>query len=627
MTNKLTTKRALLTSVMALFLCFTMLLGTTYAWFTDSVSTANNTITIGNLDMTVDYTLDGVTWKSLDGANDLFDGTWEPGHTEVVALRITNAGSLAIKYLAKLNVASEVIGKNVLGGDLVLSELLTVSLIQQATAAEIVAAFASENADYDSTALFCDTDEIDAQTLLKKGDVAYLIVKVDMATTVGNEANHNGKDLPAINFGINVFATQFTSEEDSFGADYDADADFVTYFTSGVHTLNATLIATSATDVVTATGADTVVTITGGYYDAADQDCAVWAYDGATVIIEGGEFYHNGLAEDATPANHIDLIYAGSNGGKIIVKGGFFASRGKNIWILNEKDNQGEIVVCGGTFVNWNPADNVSEGANTNFLADGYYVVSETKANGDVWYTVVEAGANDVFATPADVQDVINNAAAGTNVILLAGEYDNIVAKSNITITGSHGAVVGCLNLSGAENVTIKGVTFDAANAGVARDGEGTGKQYANLISGGTEKNIVGARNIVIDGCYFTGTFANGGTSIAFTDQKRPSGFSGNITIKNCVFDTVNAYYNIYGYYTGSSNSGHGNFVIENNTFKTVFTQGGAIYLGRYASSTPVVVTGNTFEVAASLNEAMGIQAHSNSYTVSINASNNTFAN
>ena len=90
MTRNRSTKSALISSVVALFLCFTMLLGTTYAWFTDSVASGSNVITAGNLDIKVEYTLDGENWDLLDGANDLFQmSQWEPGHTEVVALRIS----------------------------------------------------------------------------------------------------------------------------------------------------------------------------------------------------------------------------------------------------------------------------------------------------------------------------------------------------------------------------------------------------------------------------------------------------------------------------------------------------------------------------------------------------------
>ena len=50
-----------------------------------------------------------------------------------------------------------------------------------------------------------------------------------MPTTVGNEANHNGTEIPEINLGISVLATQYTYENDSFGNDYDKDAEFVEY--------------------------------------------------------------------------------------------------------------------------------------------------------------------------------------------------------------------------------------------------------------------------------------------------------------------------------------------------------------------------------------------------------------
>ena len=53
------------------------------------------------------------------------------------------------------------------------------------------------------------------------------------------------------------------------------------------------------------------------------------------------------------------------------------------------KDGTANIVVTGGTFVNFDPSNNTAEGAGTDFVADGYRVVSEEKENGDIWYTVV----------------------------------------------------------------------------------------------------------------------------------------------------------------------------------------------------------------------------------------------
>ncbi|MBR2474426.1 MAG: SipW-dependent-type signal peptide-containing protein [Clostridia bacterium] len=231
MNNTKSTKRALLASVMALFLCFTMLLGTTFAWFTDSAASGSNVITAGNLDLEVEYTLDGKNWNDLDGADDLFQkGLWEPGHTEVVALKITNAGTLALKYTANMNILNEKIGTNKDGNDIVLSEILTVgTLVQAANQVGDIAvelAFKNENM-YKGTTAFKASNILEESQELFPGDAHYVIIKVDMAESVGNEANAKDKDsVPSIEFGINVLATQFTYENDSFGNQYDAGAKY-----------------------------------------------------------------------------------------------------------------------------------------------------------------------------------------------------------------------------------------------------------------------------------------------------------------------------------------------------------------------------------------------------------------
>ncbi len=234
MTKTKSTKRALLMSALALLACVSMLVGSTFAWFTDSVTSGNNVITAGNLDIAVEYTLDGENWKDLDGATDLFQkGLWEPGHTEVVALRVKNNGTLALKYNANMNIVSETIGKTKDSKDIKLSDILTVSTLTQQAYDEnganwagdisLMLAFTGENAGglkYDAPVKFNESI-LGAGQMLLPGHAYYVIVKVDMAETVGNEANHNGTDIPSIEFGINVFATQYTHESDSFDNQYD----------------------------------------------------------------------------------------------------------------------------------------------------------------------------------------------------------------------------------------------------------------------------------------------------------------------------------------------------------------------------------------------------------------------
>ena len=113
MTSSKSTKRALITSALAILMCAAMLIGATFAWFTDTASTGVNKIQAGNLDIEVEYTLDGKTWNNLDEATDIFQkGLWEPGHTEVVALKFKNNGSLALKYSINMNIVDETVGLN-----------------------------------------------------------------------------------------------------------------------------------------------------------------------------------------------------------------------------------------------------------------------------------------------------------------------------------------------------------------------------------------------------------------------------------------------------------------------------------------------------------------------------------
>ena len=208
--------------------------------------------------------------------------------------------------------------------------------------------------------------------------------------------------------------------------------------------------------------------------------------------------------------------------------------------------------------------------------------------------------------------------AANEKFILLAADCEgNFKMQSNTTIAAMSGVKVGSIDLNGADNVTLVGIKFDAANAAQCVDGNGTMRQWAIVYSAGSTV-LSGSNNLVIDGCTFGGTFANGGVAIGFTDRSRKSGQSGNITIKNCVFETEGAYYDIYTYYAGK-----GYMNIEGNTFKGA-TQGKNIYLGLYQSSTPVVVEGNTFEQRASFTEAAYVQSHSG-YTASFAAATNTF--
>ena len=226
MTNAKTTKRALGSSILALVLCFAMLLGTTYAWFTDSVTSANNVISSGNLDIELEY-WNGTEWVDVAGKSDILTNTlWEPGVTEVAYLRIANAGSLALKYMLGINVVSETAGVNVAGDPFNLSDYIQFGVVTNVNGE--TGAYETREA---AVAALTNARNISAgytkAASMAAGDVLYLALVVYMPTTVGNEANHKtGTDAPEINLGINIVATQVSQEADDFGSDYDADAEY-----------------------------------------------------------------------------------------------------------------------------------------------------------------------------------------------------------------------------------------------------------------------------------------------------------------------------------------------------------------------------------------------------------------
>ena len=243
MTSSKSTKRALISSALAILVCVAMLIGTTFAWFTDTASTGVNKIQAGNLDIEVEYrTSSDEDWKTLDNATDLFgaEGTlFEPGHTRVVELRITNAGNLALKYKIGMNVVSETAGTNKAGNPYKLSDYLKVATtgIQQYNPADQISSLMErlifQKGDFGMwTARNFANFELEYASngnvhALQPGAAQILGIKVYMPETVGNEANAISAEKAAfINFGLNVVATQYTTESDSYGTQYDKDATY-----------------------------------------------------------------------------------------------------------------------------------------------------------------------------------------------------------------------------------------------------------------------------------------------------------------------------------------------------------------------------------------------------------------
>ena len=225
--------RTLVGSLVAIVICFTMLLGTTYAWFTDSISSTNNIIKTGNLkvnaywmEATKDPTTD--TWTKFSDAAIFNNDKWEPGYVEAKHLKVTNEGSLAFEYKLAIEPNGEVTD---------LADVIDVYYF--ATATMLSARSEVETGAYVGTLadLIADPDGAAYGILLPEGadttnanevekEVAVTIA-FKMKEGLGNE--YQGKSIGST-FDIVVYATQYEFEKDSFGNDYDKDAIFADYY-------------------------------------------------------------------------------------------------------------------------------------------------------------------------------------------------------------------------------------------------------------------------------------------------------------------------------------------------------------------------------------------------------------
>ena len=210
MTNRKSTKRALLGSVMAMVLCLAMLVGATFAWFTDTASTGVNKIQAGKLDVALEMQNADGKWVSAEGKTLDFvkaaageQVLWEPGCTYTLPeLRVVNNGNLALKYMIKITGIK---------GDAKLNEAIEWTIGDVAMGAE---------------------------QHLKAGESNTFTIKGHMKESAGNEYMNESIDGIA----ITVVATQDTVESDSFDKDYDADAEYPVVAVANVNTNGDTVL-------------------------------------------------------------------------------------------------------------------------------------------------------------------------------------------------------------------------------------------------------------------------------------------------------------------------------------------------------------------------------------------------
>ena len=232
MTSSKSTKRALVSSTLAILMCVAMLIGTTFAWFTDTASTAVNKIQAGNLEIELQMKDNNGRWVNAEGKILPFlvegkipaEGTqilWEPGCTYTLPeLRIVNNGNLALKY--KVVVSG-------FQGSAKLNKVINWTM--KLDGADFIM-----GSEHSLAAKNNDTVDFDIFT-----------ISGTMDKNAGNEYQNESID----GISINVYATQDTVENDSFDNQYDKDADGTPQFDTWYDNV--------ATTVTVAADGDTVV--------------------------------------------------------------------------------------------------------------------------------------------------------------------------------------------------------------------------------------------------------------------------------------------------------------------------------------------------------------------------------
>ena len=485
MNNKKATKRALLTSVMALVMCVVMLVGTTFAWFTDTASTGVNKIQAGNLDIELAYknSTTGGEFKKADKSTPVFDNNalWEPGHVEYVVLKVSNAGNLALKYKLGINIASETGSTNVLGNEFKLSDYIKFGVADEdlsgKTRDEMVAAVTDSkliNEGYSKENNLNKTNDADIVTLV-----------VWMPKSVGNEANYKvaeGITAPSIDLGINVVATQDTVENDSFDNTYDQDAEYPILVTTGDELQAIVSNATAPVNIVL-----TNSITTNNFVIPEDKDVTL-DLNGRTVTNAGSHTIlnkgHLTLTDSSADKSGQIISLKGNtaalrNGDNAVcvVEGGTISRDGANGNTWHVVENFGKMTFNGGKVVlkngngfaitnGWNYFD---PGASTTHAV---MEINALKLDTD------SSGIKNCRYGDLTVNDVTVNS---TGYWALSNDYLGTAVINGGTLTSKSFKAV-----SNGAAMTVNGGTFDGTQGGLFVQSYAT----STVLNGGTYTNM-----------------------------------------------------------------------------------------------------------------------------------------
>lgn len=567
MTKTKSRKQGILLSALALLLCVSMFIGSTFAWFTDEVTSGANEIVAGTLDVELYNALqDNLNDDTKIKEGGLFEEItrWEPGMLAYENLTIANEGNLALKYALSINFSKE----NTLNG-CGLSDVLKVAFVPGGLADDasrdgvLTAAQESGLKDLDSFTqngallpaenahITIDRTDIPVQYATYAVVIYWAPSEADNNFNVNNQQQTSDGEPLHINLGVKLFATQLAAEDDAFGSEYDKKAEYlipagdsVTYVDHVIDgnvenhgTLNIYGDDSKITGTVTNNG---TLNITG-----------------ATIDVDGRGLTTTGKAtlEDAT-------VEAGTAGTYGVAANG--ADAILTLEDVDLKSGGGAIGATNGATVIINSG---SVDVDSKSTSGRYHIYAEGTGT-----TVIVNGGTFDFNKTQNQKRAYVYADAGTTVIINGGTFGKastrsgynagIMGSGTVIITGgsfkfdpSKWVAVGCEVVKVGDTWTVQAMSQADANAALEsaiEDGAttvalGTGTYSIPSAVAGKEITIEGVgENTVID---FTKAHNVGSASITFKNlhiqgknANVMNGFgihhtTGDIVYENCTFD------------------------------------------------------------------------------------------